>query len=216
MDVAHVLSGLREAVKSQREWWTFSEFEYNESIFKVCVCVCALVPVCFRKWLIICICPCTVTQHPTQPCEGPECNTHYSLYLSLGLPCLFFPMSLHNSLLVPFCFALPCFLIIFLIFFLSFLWPTFCVMFFSFIPLKFHTCFLDVFYVSCCLCLCIHQEGFVSLSSLAERNHFVTSSWAPGRVRWPQPRMWLQHCAVVLNVRLLSTRSLQLAGGVRF
>lgn len=65
----------------QRERRTRCAFDCNESIFKV-VCVRACACVCFRKWLIFCICARTVTQHPAQPRAAPEQHLLFPLPLT--------------------------------------------------------------------------------------------------------------------------------------
>lgn len=127
-------SGLkREWLASYREWWTCCEFEYNESIFKVvCVSLHKLMPVCFRKWLITCICARTVTQHPTQPSEEPEQH-------------LLFPLALIGPVFFYSCLWISCSLLLsFLasVFFLSDLFSSSFLLFPH--EILFHPYFLDI------------------------------------------------------------------------
>lgn len=164
-------------------------------------------PVCFRKWLIICICARTVTQHLTQPREGLE--QHLLFPLSLSGPA--FSILANEHIFLVFCVRR-------LVFFqfhsiLSFCLQAFCI-----------TSRLKMF--------CIHPWYFLSPLSVKPLLHLsvtcsrrIVSQFCHGQSETTAslplssrlcevapasivaPLLW----SVALNARLQSTRCLQLA-----
>lgn len=142
-------------------------------------------PVCFRKWLIICICARTVTQHLTQPREGLE--QHLLFPLSLFGPA-FFILANERIFLCILCLS-TCFLSVSfhsLLLFASFL---------HYVSSKnvLHTSLIFPVAALCEASVALEchmlQEDCVSVLSWADWNHCVTSPEL--QVMWGRPSL---HC----------------------